>query len=375
MKKILVLGKYYYPFRGGIEENTRVVAEALSDKYQVEVVAFSHGDEYGDEVINGVKVIRCRTAIKAASQPISFEYIRALARTDADVIHLHAPNFWALPFLAIRLLTAGNRRPRLVVTHHMEVYGRRALRAALIPLYRWVCRRADCVIVTSGRNAEISRDLPRDVPLSVVPLGVDTKSAYVPEARTGALTSKGPRIRFGFVGRHARYKGLEILVHASRLVKVDFEVLIAGEGEQTPVLIKLANELGVSDRVKFVGRLSDEEKVAFMHSLDVFVFPSTEVTEAFGISLLEALSLGLPVIASALPTGVSDLAIHEITALTVEPKNVNELAAAMNRIAQDGLLRVGLSKKAREHAVQHFDDAVVVAKAIAAITGQTVAHQ
>src|SRR5690606_7166741 len=90
--------------------------------------------------------------------------------------------------------------------------------------------------------------------------------------------------------------------------------------------MQLAAELGVADRVHFPGALSAAEKSRLLLAIDVFAFPSTEITEAFGVSQLEAMLHGTAVVASNLPTGVTDVAIDEVTALLAEPGNADQLA-------------------------------------------------
>lgn len=113
-----------------------------------------------------------------------------------------------------------------------------------------------------------------------------------------------------FVGRLLALKGVHHLIRAMTEVGVRFpdaRLIVVGGGEELPSLTRLVGELGLADRVVFAGERSHEDVIRFMRAADVFALPS--LTEAFGIVLLEAMSCGLPVVASdvnGIPSLVSD---------------------------------------------------------------------
>jgi glycosyltransferase involved in cell wall biosynthesis len=108
---------------------------------------------------------------------------------------------------------------------------------------------------------------------------------------------------FGCVGRLTEEKGHDVLIKAFKdflnpelFHKNNFYLIIAGGGKLEPKLRGLAKELSIADRVLFTGVFNEEDKVKLYSSFDVFVFPS--YTEGFGISLMEAMYLNVPVICS-----------------------------------------------------------------------------
>ena len=172
MARILIVGKYYFPFQGGIEAYTQTLAEHLAERHEVTVLVHNH--ERGDEVtvINGVRVIRCATYLKIKNQPLSPAMLWRIFALRPDIIDFQAPNF--VGNAAVLLREAFDTRGiQVIVTHHMDVHGRAVLRAMCIPLYRALTRRAAAVIVTSAKNAAISRDLNKEVPTHAIPLGID----------------------------------------------------------------------------------------------------------------------------------------------------------------------------------------------------------
>jgi rhamnosyl/mannosyltransferase len=163
----------------------------------------------------------------------------------------------------------------------------------------------------------------------------------------------GNSFTVAFVGRHARYKGLEVLIDAMQKLP-NVHAIIAGDGPYRAQLESASQVNGTANRVHFVGKVSHRDKVKILCSSNAFVFPSTEITEAFGISQLEAMAVGLPVIASDLPTGVTDVSIHEETALLVDPCDAFALAQAIERLIRQPDLSEYLVVNARKRLQARF---------------------
>jgi len=364
MADVLVLGKYYPPFSGGIEVNTRDVSEGLAADHSVTVICFNHEKGGRDDVINAVKVRRFGCLANVKSQPISIALFFAILRAKADIIHFHAPNFVSNAALWLKLCVLGSKS-KLIVTHHTDIFGRKVLKTVLMPLYRAILKRSECVIVTSRNLIDISEDLIPGLNYAVVPLGVTPEVFNGGEAPESGLTVDKP---IGFLGRHARYKGLGVLLHAIAGLP-GVRAKIAGDGPYRHEAEALAVELKVEDRVDFVGDIRKiDDKMAFYRSIGIFVFPSTEVTETFGISQVEAMLMGVPVVASNLPTGVTDVAIDNETALLITPGQADELKAAVIRLREDAALRERLALSARAHVLKNFTNAIVVSKTVALFT-------
>ena len=361
MADILVLGKYYPPYSGGIEVNTRDVSEGLAAEHTVTVICFNHDKGSRTDIINNVTVKRFGILATLKSQPVSFALFLAILRAKADIIHFHAPNFVANAALWVKICVLG-ASPKLVVTHHTDIFGRKLLKKVLMPLYRSILKRSNCIIVTSRKLIDISEDLIPNANYAVVPLGITPEVFHGGMAPDTASTLSKP---VGFLGRHARYKGLGVLINALRNMP-DVSAKIAGDGPYRPEAELLATSLGVRERTDFVGDIRNiDAKIAFYKSIGIFAFPSTEVTETFGISQLEAMLMGVPVVASNLHTGVTDVAVHEETALLVTPGSSEEFSAAVTRLRQDPDLRERLAINARAHVLKNFTNSVVVAKTLA----------
>jgi rhamnosyl/mannosyltransferase len=111
--------------------------------------------------------------------------------------------------------------------------------------------------------------------------------------------------------------------------------------------------LGLHDRVRFIGRVSDQDLPAYYHASDVFVLPSVAVTEAYGLVQIEAMAARVPVVSTNLPTGVPWVNQDGVTGLVVPPRDAGALAAALGRLLGDeGLCRsLGASGRRRAEAL------------------------
>jgi rhamnosyl/mannosyltransferase len=168
----------------------------------------------------------------------------------------------------------------------------------------------------------------------------------------------------GFLGRHARYKGIDILLRACSRIQ-ETHVNIAGDGPFRSQAEILTNELKMTSRVTFLGDITlFNQKLNFYNSIDIFVFPSTEITETFGIVQLEAMVMEIPVVSSNLPTGVTDVAIHGRTALLIRPGNINDLVRAIFRLKKDKRLRKRLIFQAKKHVTKNFNDHINMKKTL-----------
>jgi rhamnosyl/mannosyltransferase len=222
---------------------------------------------------------------------------------------------------------------------------------------------ADRIIVTSEGLLQNSRTLaPYRDKCEVVPLSIDlSKIRNLPAAEVA-----GARLRYGlesgdrlilFAGRLVYYKGLQYLVEAVR--DLDVRLFIAGEGPLRPVLEKQIRELDLAAKVRILGRVSDADLEELYCLADLFVLPSTEPSEAFGIVQLEAMAHGLPVVNTNLPSGVPSVSRHEETGLTVPPANSAALRDAIAAILTDESLKKRFSANARERVVLFSRPAVL----------------
>ena len=360
-RQVVVIGKYYPPYAGGIEFNTQQVSRLLSNSHAVLVHCFNHEQGTRNESDgNNLKIIRHAPRLTFSRQPLSLRMVWDVVRATPDLIHLHAPNFVGVAALLLKRLF-GHQRFACVVTHHTDVNGRGLLKPLLLPLYRAVIRSADAIIVTSEKNAALSDELKGARRIATIPLCIDLERyPFAPRKKARPSRCGTASGRVGYMGRLVSYKGADVLIRALPHLP-GVTAVLAGDGPFRGALVELAARLAVTDRVSFIGNVTSHEgKLRFLRDIDAFIFPSTGLSETFGIVQLEAMAVGAPVVASALPTGVTDVAIQNQTALLFPPRDELALAAAIETLLCNPSLAVRLAANARRHVEQNFCETAVL---------------
>lgn len=271
----------------------------------------------------------------------------------ADVVHLHYPFMGSSRHLA-QLRKRGVIK-RLVVTIHMD-----AKPNGVLALGAWGLRTlfqngildaADAIIVASKDYAAHASYAKFAEQAFEIPFGVDARRFAPGEADRGRLGIPHDAFVVSFVGgmdRAHAFKGVAVLLDALAKLPNVYAVLV-GDGDERKYFEARAAALNIADRVKFLGRVSDEKLPSAYHLGNVFAFPSTSGAEAYGLVALEAEACGLPVVASDLP-GVRTVVRNGQTGLLVPPRDVNALAAAIHRLHQNERERALMSSAARAHA-------------------------
>lgn len=350
---VLMLGKYFPPAQGGLEQFAFSLAEAIC--HDVRLTVLVHGENRRSSTQQGpYTVVRAGTWFRLASHPISPGIFMHLRRNRYDIIHVHAPN--VLGVLAT-LLYGGPAR--VVVTHHADMVGFGVIGFIARRLYAKLLRRARVLTMLSLRNRRVARDIrSTDVPLAALPVGLEAAQfAAQPatKARAEALRAQLPEDHcvFVFVGRLVPYKGLDVLIDA--LAHVPRAIcLIAGDGPERERLEARAARRSISHRVLFLGAVSDAEKLAALHTGDAFVLPSVSVAETFGIVQVEAQLCALPVVTTDLPTAVTEVTVAGVTGLVVPPRDVGALARALTLLRDDPKARADLGAAGRQRALATY---------------------
>jgi rhamnosyl/mannosyltransferase len=240
----------------------------------------------------------------------------------------------------------------LVMTYHSDIVRQRFSMVLFGPVQERTMRACRVIMPTSPSYIESSEWLSRHRDkCRVVPLGIDLSRFEPTEtvcARTAAIRAEyaGPVVLF--VGRLRYYKGLEYLLRAAPDIRA--KVLIGGTGPDLARLQGIVRECGAEGRVAFLGDLPEEELVAHLHAADVFCMPSHLRSEAFGLSMVEALACGVPVVSTNIATGVPFVNADGETGFCVEPASPMALRDALNRVLGDASLRARMSEAARRRA-------------------------
>jgi 1,2-diacylglycerol 3-alpha-glucosyltransferase len=335
----------FYPTLGGIETHVAQLAEHLTAAgHDVVVLTAASRAVISDhgwaEQRAGYCIERHELPVPATTELPPVGLLRAAGKHAREGRVIHAHNYHALTFLGAAAWTPPSR---LVLTPHYHGVGRTALRTAAHTLYRpagrWAFRRAAAVIALTGAEAEhLRRDFGPAVSarLSVIPNGARVR----PGTR---MTLSRPTV-FTW-GRLQGYKRVDLLVRAAaQLPGVD--VVVAGDGPARGMLQELARRLGVADRVRFLGQISDDELGDWLASGVLIAAPST--IEAFGLTVADALASGRSVVASPvdahrsvakLAGGAADITFLPASAADAQhdPAGLVSEVAAVIRAALDRL--------------------------------------
>lgn len=359
--RVLQVNKLYYPVTGGIERVVQQLAEGLCEDTDTKVLVCRKKGRTIVEQIAGIEVTRASSMGMLSSLPLSVSFLwkfRRMAK-DRDIVHIHMP----FPLGDLACFLSGYKG-RVILWWHSDIVRQKKLMKLYRPLMEWLLRRADCIIVATQGHIDGSEYLkPYQDKCRIIPFGVDPKIEseadrwYEEGGPPERSQEKTAVVKYLFVGRLVYYKGcrtmIEAFVQAAKRndrIRLD----IVGTGPLEPELKRQTEELGLTDQIHFHAGVSDDELIGFFKECDVFVLPSLQRSEAFGLVQIEAMAFGKPVINTNLPSGVPYVSLHGETGLTVEPGNTAELAEAMEYLAEHPAERCQMGERARERMEEQF---------------------
>ncbi|MEO1085885.1 MAG: glycosyltransferase [Acidobacteriota bacterium] len=369
--KILYLSDVFFPRVNGVSTSIATfMTELRKLGHTVHLVAPSYGDEPPEDGL---------TRVRGWTVPFDpedrFMGLRAVMRAaegllddhDFDLIHIQTP------FVAHR---AGVRLAKrtglpLVETYHTYFqeylfhyvpFAPRALMRGLARTFsRSQCNRVDAVVVPSRAMEQALRDYGVTNRMERIPTGLRPEDF---EHGDGAAFRRKHGIDPGrptlvHIGRVAFEKNIDFLLRVLKRVSAEVPkvlLVIAGEGPALPSLHKQTRELGLDDRVKFVGYLDrGGELMDCYRAADAFIFASR--TETQGLVLLESMALEVPVVSTAI-MGTKDILEPEKGALIAQ-EDETDFAGAVTRLLTDEALHAQKSREAREYALGEWNAAVM----------------
>lgn len=272
-------------------------------------------------------------------------------RKPIDLIHFHD----SIAFTALRPVTAFFHIPTLFTVHslyiarpetspypaHVARKYKLANRCALKKATKVLCVSSE----TRQRAVQLAGESPR---LLVVPNFID----FIPSAARSTGKSFSPATSI-FVGTLSPIKGVNFLIEAIPRVldrHAEARFLIVGDGSERARLAKRAEELGLGNHIRFIGRVEREATAEWYSQAGIMVVPSLD--EAQGIVVLEAFIHGLPVVASKVG-GIPDMVDEGRNGLLVPPGDPDAIGSAINRLLDDRALWETCSQNARETALRY----------------------
>ncbi|NUN64580.1 glycosyltransferase family 4 protein [Pseudanabaena biceps] len=312
----------------------------LSKYLQLEDIEVEIATEATGWLVDQAQILGIPTYAIAISNKLtcqSFQNIYQLLKFQKfDVIHTHGgtAGFWG------RLVAASlQNKPKVIHTYHGLHYlnttqtksPQQTIKTAIFQkidqLLLHITDRVICVCCSDYEKA-IAAKVTSPAKTSIVYNGIEIDKFSDPlhkETARKIFDISPTEFIFGNVGRLHEQKGHKYLLQAFSKVADRARLLIIGDGDLKDVLIKLADDLQISDRVTFLGARSDIYE--FLSAIDVFVMPS--LWEGQPIALLEALAIGKPCIISDVD-GIPEVITNGVNGYLVKPKNVEGLTQVMN---------------------------------------------
>lgn len=331
-----------------MESHVHELVSELRDSVDQSVVVASKTRQGSKETVDGIPVTRLGALMDFCGAPICPSMVKAIRSANADILHIHLPN----P-VAILAYMASGFNGKLVFTYHSDIVRQKVLGSAFSSILHRALNKSSAIIATSDNYLKTSSVLSAHLDrCHVIPLGIPLERFRYPDPHIvdWIRNQYGPSIVVA-LGRLVRYKGFDHLLRA--MTKVDGHLLLIGNGPLREELEALSRSLGIHDRVTILSGVADV--VPYYHAADVFVLPSINRSEAFGLVQLEAMACGKPVINTALNSGVPFVSRHEETGLTVPPSDEDALASAITKLLRDHDLRFKLGAAAKVRAHTEFN--------------------
>ncbi len=370
-----------YPPRvvGGISRHCYELSRALVRKgVEVVVVTLEFPEARSYEKVDGVEVYRVKVEIGNPNFLVwilIFNHFMEKLSGDLhwskkfDLIHVHD---WLTTIAGISL--KHSIRLNMVLTIHSTEIGRSG--GLFDPdsftkdsIEWWgTYEAAQVIAVSSALRREIIEHfkVPEDK-ITAIPNGVDTSRLEIEvdinEVERKYGISSNDKIVLS-VGRLTSQKGFQYLIRAFPLIlskHPSARLVIVGDGWMRGELERIAIETGVRNRVVFTGFIPDKDLVALLKRADVIVVPS--VYEPFGITALEGMSLGKPIVASRIG-GLAEIIQHEVNGVHVFPGDPSSIAWGVNRVLEDPDFARRIGENARKIVKTKYEWNIIAEKTI-----------
>ncbi len=369
MIRVLQISNYMYPHIGGIEQVARDIADSFNTDGEIEqkIICFNEDAAIGDYVchrnetvhneVDGVEVIRCGCFAKVASQSLSLSYPHELKKVldefNPNIVILHYPN----PYVSFFLLKMLKKDAKLILYWILDITKQKILGKVFHHQSIKLLKRADEVLTLSPNYIDGSPYLSKFkdkcvvIPCCIREERVTLTDSIKEKAREIRESNKDKTICLA-VGRHVPYKGFHYLIEASKYLDDSIRIFIGGQG---PLTESLKNEAEGNNKIVFLGRLSDEDLIAYYYACDIFCFSSITKNEAFGIALAEAMYFEKPAVTFTIPgSGVNYVSLDRETGIECPNCDSRAYASAIKELADDKDLREKYGKAAKERVIENF---------------------
>ncbi len=357
--KILQIGKFFPPyFYGGIETVSCALHEELQKETNVTADFLGFLPKtYKEDLKVDDHVYLCKTDIDKFSAQLSksFYKVYKTVRNNYDIIIINMPH----PVASIAMwLARPKRNVKIILYWHSDIVKQKKLLFFYRPFQNWLIKRSAAVIAPT-RVHTMESDCKRlfqnikhvyDIPYIL---------RYTTHPSKYKLTTEGKKVVFS-CGRLIYYKGFDVLINAAKYISDDAVIHISGTGVLKDTLQKQIEENGLSEKVKLLGRLSDEDLQKEYRDCYLYCFPSVERGEMMGMVQFEALSYGKPIVSTNIPrSGAPTLNEEGVTGFKVPVYDEKALAEKINFLLQDDILYEKMCNNATEVFLRYNDSKII----------------
>lgn len=360
-KRVLIFSTAYLPFVGGAEVAVKEITDRLAGDFSFVMITARLKAEMPEyEKIGAVEVYRIGkgntwdkyrliiSGYKKAKELGSFDLVWGVMASYAGFAALRfKKKNKAAPFL----LTLQEGDSRFDIYKHVWWCW---------PYFKQIFKKATAVQAISSYLARWATALGFSGTPLVIPNGVAVAEFLPPDGHDQAVFRRGLRTKMGLaesakiiisVSRLVKKNGLQDLFLAMALLPANVHLIILGEGARRTFLEGLRSQLGLTERIHFLGEIQHRDIPPYLWGSDVFCRPS--LSEGLGNAFLEAMAAGLPVVATRVG-GIPDFLTDGETGLFCQPANAEDIARQIERVLNDSTLRGALRAKASALVAQKY---------------------
>lgn len=374
MKIVMIYGNPIGKFYGGVSVHVKYLTSYLSNFNDLKLFILTFGNKKESYEKNGIRYcILKRMKFGKILFPIQifydlFRLEREVKKLNPDIIHLQS----TIPLFSLFGFYMVKKYPILITLHgyfnqEYKIHtGIRKIfyRVFCVPIERFALSKIPYIIVLSPQIEKMVRKISRSK-FFIISNGIDLNNI---QKINSYRKNDYPTVFF--LGYLFKGKGVDDLIHAIKLVKIKIDnvrLYIGGIGLYMEKLKELVHDFHLNENVTFLGLLDDNEKFAYMKSMDIFVLPS--YWESFPIVLLEAMACGKPIIATNVggnPFVVSD----GVNGFLVQPGDWNNMSEKIIRLLNDNKLIDKMGSESKKRADDFNWD--IIAKQTREIYGKIV---
>jgi len=320
----------------------------------------------GQQIVEKYKIYRFRTILEVKSVPfVDSGVINFLSDLDFDVVHAHEVY---QPISLQSLHVARKRKKPYGFTQHRN-YCPQSLQGSFFRLFyqsigKKLINSCDFICAASNSAANFLRNFGIKRQIEILPNCLDAKM-FRPNIKTDLdekMGLKNHRVILS-VGRLHKEKGFEYLIRAFKMINDkhhDAKLVLVGRGDEREKLESETAKFNIRNDVILINHLPHQKMPDLYNICDIFILPS--IIEPFGMTLVEAMACGKPVVGSKVG-GISDIIDNEINGFLTEPRNSNQLARKIEILLSDEKLRIKFGREGRKKVENMFSYEEIAKKA------------